>query len=133
MPQMLIHHVALVTRDLDRAVAFYEEVFGLVRLERPPFATKGVWFACGAQQVHIIEYEPGSFRAAGVDVNDGHFAFHTDDFEGMVDKLRSLGFSEDAGPDDLKRIVINRNSLAGFAQVYLLDPDRNIIEINAAP
>jgi hypothetical protein len=30
------------------------------------------------------------------------------------------------------RVMVRRNSPAGFPQLYLLDPDRNIIEINGA-
>ena len=30
-------------------------------------------------------------------------------------------------------VMVRRNSPAGFPQLFLLDPDRNIIEINGAP
>ena len=30
------------------------------------------------------------------------------------------------------RMIVRRNGLAGFPQVYLIDPDRNIIEVNGA-
>jgi len=31
------------------------------------------------------------------------------------------------------RVMVRRNGLAGFPQLFLLDHDRNIIEINGAP
>ncbi len=31
------------------------------------------------------------------------------------------------------RVMIRRNGRADFPQLFLLDPDRNIIEINGAP
>ena len=59
--------------------------------------------------------------------------FNTDDFEGFVAKLAAHGFREDAGDDDPRRLLVKRNGLAGFPQLYLIDPDRNVIEVNGAP
>lgn len=30
------------------------------------------------------------------------------------------------------RILVNRSGIAGFLQLYVVDPDRNIIEVNTA-
>ena len=46
--------------------------------------------------------------------------------------LWSRGYREDAGADDPKRMVLQPYATAGFPQIYVLDPDRNVIEINAA-
>ncbi len=133
MPLVALHHVSLLSTDLERSVSFYERVFGLKRIARPDFQTAGAWFACGHLQVHVIVYPPGNFRRRGIDRDDMHFAFRTDDFEGFVAHLTAEGFREDTAEDDLQRMVINRSGRAGFPQVYLTDPDRNIIEINGAP
>jgi catechol 2,3-dioxygenase-like lactoylglutathione lyase family enzyme len=131
--ELMLHHVSIVTTDLERAIAFYSDVFELDQMERPPFPIGGVWFSCGAAQVHLVHHPEGTFRERRIDNNDGHFAFRTDDFEGFVARLEACGFRADAEPDDPKRMLLFRNGAAGFGQVYLLDPDRNIIEINAAP
>ena len=47
--------------------------------------------------------------------------------------LTANGFREDALDDDPMPVTVRRNSLAGFPQLYLLDLERNIIEINGAP
>ncbi len=131
---MMLHHVSIVTTDLDQSVAFYRDVFGLERIERPPFSTDGAWFACGALQVHIIVNPVGTFRrVATIDTADGHFAFRTDDFEGCIRGLIAKGFREDAPEGDPRRLRVRRTGPAGFPQAYLLDPDRNIVEINGAP
>ena len=39
------------------------------------------------------------------------------------------GFREDAAENDPMRVIVRRT---GFPQLFLLDPDRNIIEINGA-
>lgn len=132
MPSIALHHVSVLATDLDRSVDFYKKVFDLKPLSRPPFATSGAWFACGHLQVHINVY-PGNFRTRGIDRDDLHFAFRTDDFDGFVEKLRAAGFREDAAEDDPHRMVVVRSGLAGFLQVYVADPDRNVIEINNAP
>jgi hypothetical protein len=75
----------------------------------------------------------GSFRTGNIDNDDCHFAFRIDDFDGALATLTANGFREDAAEDDPMRVMVRRNGLAGFLQLYLLDPDRNIIETNGTP
>jgi glyoxylase I family protein len=134
MTTMLLHHVSYPVRDVEASAAFYEDLFDLTRLSRPPFATPGVWLGCDDRQVHLVFNKSGTFRAStSPDVADVHFAFRTDDFEGMVERLKAAGFSDDLPENNRKRILIIREGLAGFSQLYLLDPDLNTIEVNAAP
>ena len=134
MPELMLHHVSIIVRDLDISLPFYRDVFGLTPITRPPFPFPGAWLGCGALQIHLIVYPGGSFRTSNkIDRNDLHFAFRTDDFDGIVGRLQSMGFDVDAAEGDPKKIFLNRQALAGFPQLYLLDPDRNIIEINGAP
>ena len=78
-------------------------------------------------------YPPGTFRTGEIDGDDCHFAFRTDDFDEALATLTANGFREDAAEDDPTRVMVRRNGLAGFPQLFQLDPDRNIIEINGAP
>lgn len=134
MANLVLHHVSIVVRDLDRAVSFYTEVFGLPRIQRPPFKSQGAWIGVEDRQVHLILYPQGTFRAARkIDINDQHFAFCTTDFEAQVTRLAGLGFREDAPEGDPMQLLVMRNGLASFSQLYLLDPDNNMIEINGAP
>ena len=132
MAQLALHHVNVIVSDLPRSLAFYQKLFGLTMLPRPLFKNAGAWLACDALQVHLSLYPPGSFRTGNVDGADCHFAFRTDDFEGALDVLTANGFREDAAEDDPMRVMIRRDGPAGFPQLFLLDPDRNIIEINGA-
>jgi glyoxylase I family protein len=133
MAQLALHHVNLIVTDLPRSLEFYQNLFGLTIIERPPFKGAGAWLACGALQVHLTLYPPGSFRTGNVDGADCHFAFRTDDFDGALATLTANGFREDAAENDPMRVMVRRNGPAGFPQLFLLDPDRNIIEINGAP
>jgi catechol 2,3-dioxygenase-like lactoylglutathione lyase family enzyme len=128
-----LHHVAVATADLDRSTAFYSETLGLKKLPRPAFSSQGAWYAAGNLKVHIILTPHGTFRATRtIDTGDVHFALRAADFAAAITELKSKGYSEDLPPGDPKALVIVRNSPAGFDQAYLLDPDNNIVEINAA-
>ena len=130
---VVLHHVALVATDPERSADFYQSIFGLERLDRPPFKIEGVWLGCGPSlQLHLTKHLPGNFRSKGVDNNDVHFAFRTDDFEGVLERLTATGFSESAPDDHPTKILVNRSGMAGFLQLYVMDPDRNIIEVNTA-
>jgi catechol 2,3-dioxygenase-like lactoylglutathione lyase family enzyme len=130
---MMLHHVSIVVSDLARSIAFYRDVFGLEQIARPAFNVEGAWFACGALQVHLIVNPGGTFRPrATIDTADTHFAFRTDDFEAVMRGLARRGFREDAQEGDPRRVRVVRDGLAGFPQAFLLDPDRNIIEVNGA-
>ena len=128
-----LHHVSLVTSDLERATEFYRDVFGFKQIDRPPFSTAGTWFSFGPFELHLIVHPGGTFRNnSTIDMADAHFALRVEDFEAAIRHFAAKGFREDAADGDPKRIVVNRKSVAGYPQAYLLDVDRNIIEINAA-
>lgn len=134
MSLLALHHVSIITADLGKSLPFYCDVFGLIEIPRPNLPVAGAWLACGSLQVHLVVYPEGTFRQRPViDRNDWHFAFRTDDFEGVIDRLAALGFREDLPEDDPKCLLVFRSGLAGFPQLYLRDPDSNVVEINAAP
>tara|TARA_R110002126_G_scaffold291750_1_gene456718 strand:+ start:41305 stop:41712 length:408 start_codon:yes stop_codon:yes gene_type:complete len=134
MQNLILHHVSILARDVARSVAFYRDVIGLELLKRPNFAFDGAWFACGDRQIHIIDHPPGTHRSnPAVDIADAHFAFRTDDMDAVLADLTRLGYSETAEEGDPKRMVLLRDSPTGFIQVYLNDPDLNVVEINNAP
>lgn len=128
-----IHHVSLGVTDLERSRKFYREVLGLEELTRPPFNFPGAWFSAGAtQQVHLIVHPHSTLRSGkGLDNRDGHFAVRVASYRQTVEELRKKGYREDAG-DEFQLMRLQPHATAGFPQIYILDPDRNVIEINAA-
>jgi len=127
------HHVSLTSSDLERSKQFYREILQLTEMERPPFDFKGAWFRIGnAQQLHLIVCDNPTFRGAkSVDTRDVHFAVRVRNYWGAVEFLKSKGYREDADSMDLKKMVVRPKAVAGFPQIYILDPDRHVIEINA--
>ena len=67
MAQLALHHVNLIVTDLPRSLDFYQKLFGLTIMERPPFKGAGAWLACGALQVHLTLYPSSSFRTGDVE------------------------------------------------------------------
>ena len=133
-PVVALHHVALPVTDLARSRRFYADVLGLREIERPAaFDFPGAWFALGPSQLHLIERPEGTTRGnKPLDSRDVHFAVRVEDFDAMLAHLHGLGYREDAPPGDARRIKANRRPNAGFPQIFVLDPDRHVIEINSA-
>ena len=72
-----------------------------------------------------------TFRAGkGVNSQDTHWALRVKSFRGALEYLRSKGYGE-GNEDPTRSLRVNRAGPTGFPQIHLMDPDRNIIEINA--
>jgi catechol 2,3-dioxygenase-like lactoylglutathione lyase family enzyme len=119
-----LHHVAVAVSDLDRAKHFYGDLLGLTEIPRPAFSFAGAWYRVGGDRdLHLIVVENPALNAGrNIDTPDAHVAFRVESFRRAREYLESRG-------------VPMRVTLAGptgFPQIHLMDPDRNIIEINAA-
>jgi glyoxylase I family protein len=132
MPNLTLHHVSIVVSNLERSVDFYTNVIGLERLERPPFKSVGAWFGTPHQQIHVNEKPISTDREAKFDPTSFHFAYRVDDIQGMQVKLEKLGYREDSNIENKKRLIFDFHGIAGFPQLFLFDPDCNLVEINAA-
>jgi catechol 2,3-dioxygenase-like lactoylglutathione lyase family enzyme len=128
----LLHHVSVPVTDVSIAKQFYSEILGLQEIARPPFDFEGVWFRVGdGQHLHLIKHSGATFRKGGIDSRDVHFAVRVASYSKAVAFLRSKGYSDSTASGDLKAMKVSRTPVAGFPQIYILDPDRNVIEINA--
>jgi catechol 2,3-dioxygenase-like lactoylglutathione lyase family enzyme len=97
------------------ARAFYGRVLGLVEIPKPvPLAARGgVWFQCGAQQLHLgVEDD---FRPA----KKAHPAFAVDDLDAFAKDLEAGGY----------RVVVDPVQLPGSRRIFTEDPFGNRVEL----
>jgi catechol 2,3-dioxygenase-like lactoylglutathione lyase family enzyme len=135
-----IHHTAISTPDLERAVAFYRDAFGFepafdfswdegneaFRRTHAAPETKGrvVMLERGASRLEIFEYEkPRPAPAPGPRPNADHglchLGFEVKDIEAEVERLRRAGvrFLSDPVPQAYVKVCYGR------------DPDGNLFEL----
>jgi catechol 2,3-dioxygenase-like lactoylglutathione lyase family enzyme len=125
-----LHHVTLPVTDLERSKAFYGEILRLEEIERPPFDHPGAWFALGPGHLHLNVTENPTLRdGKELDSGDVHFAVRVRSYGDALDHLHSKGYAEDGA--GLMRMKVRPHATAGFPQLYILDPDRHVIELNA--
>ena len=125
-----LHHVAFVVSDLERTRDFYVNVLGFEEIIRPTdFVFHGAYFRLGDAEVHVVRektparlrdnapnWEPDELQTGLVH----HVAVMVDSFQPYLDTLRSRGMDRVGGfrvRDDF------------VEQVYVADPDGNIIEL----
>jgi glyoxylase I family protein len=119
-----MHHVAVVVTDLGKAKHFYGEILGLRESgERPNFSFPGAWYNIGSQQLHLIVHDQSRTlrHTLQIDSMDGHFAIRVKDMQQLLKRLDSFGVTYDSRPQ----------SITGWHQVFVTDPDGNVIELNA--
>ena len=129
----LLHHVSITVSDLERSTEFYRDTLRLTEIARPPFPFPGAWFQIGeTQHLHLIVHSGATVRGLkGIDTRDNHFAVRVASYRKALEFLRSKGYTEDGDDLDLRKMKLQPHATAGFPQIYILDPDRDIIEINA--
>lgn len=125
-----LHHVSLPVTNLERSKAFYGDVLGLKEIARPAFEFAGAWYGVGDRQLHLIVHDKPTLRTRAIDSHDVHFAMRVTSYRETVAFLQSRGYSSETR-DDTKRLRENQWGKAGFPQLFILDPDRHVIELNA--
>lgn len=126
-----IHHVAVAVSDLARAKEFYSNFLGLKEIARPAFPFGGAWYSAGSRDLHLIVADDPTFREGKhVNSQDGHLAIRVTSFSRALHYLESNGYRP-SHEDPLKSMRLALHGPTGFPQIHIMDPDRNVIEINA--
>lgn len=136
-----IHHTALSTRDADRLVRFYRELFGFeVEFDFPwdesneafekshavgKTAGRVVMIANGASRLEIFEYRKPAPRSdiagrANADLGIAHFSIEVRAIEQEYARLAAAGMKFQSG-------LVTQTPTIQMA--YGRDPDGNIIEL----
>ena len=113
MEPLGVHHVSIMTPDVEVGLAFYTEVLGLtVRSDRPDFGIGGAWLDAGEQQVHLVE------GATPTEAGQ-HFALRVGDLDAVVAELRERGLD-----------VADPFATGVGRQTTVRDPFGNVVELN---
>jgi len=113
-----VHHVSLCVQDLDASLAFYCDLLGLKKIERPEFGIPGAWLETGNAQVHLIvapeEVDTGR-PPEKLSPLANHTSFAITDYQKTVDFFESKGLE-----------VVQTSPKIG--QLWITDPSGHIIE-----
>jgi glyoxylase I family protein len=118
-----LHHVSINVTDLERAKRFYGDVLGLEEIARPPFDFEGAWYQLGDRQLHLIVHPPTHTLRGTTEISsrEGHFAIAVRSYSEARAHLQAAGIPFDARPW----------GRTPWAQIFLSDPDGNLIELSA--
>jgi|SRR5699024_7249495 len=119
-----IHHISVACLDIERSKNFYGDILGLKEITRPAFDFAGAWYELGmGQQLHLIVVGQSDYIRANKDIptRDNHIALST---IGKYDEIIAY-LKENSVP-----FYENTKTKSGFVQVFCLDPDQHIIELN---
>lgn len=122
----LIHHMNVAIDDVDRAREFYGRVLGLPEIKRPNVGRPGLWFGCGANELHLSVQPDLRGGATGMSLqpgdrpgrSGGHVAFTmSGSLDDIVRHLNASGIAYARGQ-------------AGLPQIFCEDPAGNLVELN---
>jgi catechol 2,3-dioxygenase-like lactoylglutathione lyase family enzyme len=114
-----IHHATLLTSDLAKSRAFYEDLLGLhLARNRPQMSFDGVWYDIASnQQIHLMllpNPETGLHRPMHGG-RDRHVALGVKDLHKLKECLEAAG-------------IPCTTSQSGRNAVFCRDPDQNALE-----
>jgi len=128
MPVEALDHVNIITADLEGTARFYAELFGLEPRDGPPPLThahaRWMYDAAGRAVIHINSLECP--RAYDREVRAGptgalhHVALRCSGYEQLRAGLIARGLDH----------RINLVSAIGLRQIFVLDPNQVLLELN---
>ena len=116
-----LDHVNLRTTRLDRMIAWYTEVLGMRRGDRPDFAFPGAWLYAGdAAAVHLVGIDAPPATGSEAEPRLEHFAFSASGRAEFEARLEARG-------ERYRRVEIPSFAIV---QINLWDPDGNHLHVD---
>src|SRR5260370_28698626 len=109
-------HAGLLITDLEQSKRFYTGILGLREKPRPDFDFPGAWYDLGECELHLIVTREPLPPADARPSRDFHVSFLIEDYDGTKQALHKAG-------------VEFREGSSGLAQIFVRDPDGNLIEL----
>lgn len=123
-----LHHITLISADIERSIAFYRDTLGLGIVRDAPSdddpGTRHVWFGAvdgsPGRLLSVMEYPQLPSGVVGTGSTQ-HFALAVDSAEELDAWQRYLTESDVECSEVFDR--------GGFRSLYLRDPDGHIVEL----
>jgi catechol 2,3-dioxygenase-like lactoylglutathione lyase family enzyme len=112
-----LDHCGIYAKDLEKAVAFYKDIFGWEERKRSGSGDVKICVLDMGKGLLEIVQRPGSPGTPPVG-NWSHLALHVDDWDMKVKKLEGMGFQ-------LRKVNMGNGSHIAFFS----DPDGHMVEI----
>lgn len=134
LPLASFNHIAREVLCLEKTMKFYCEILGFQQIPRPPFEAVGVWLIGYGLSLHLVQTKYRKERALLQQQRIKHFAKSFP----RVDHIAFITQDLDA----IRKVLEKQNiyyrhdkvEVAGIEQIFLFDPDGNVIEVsNCAP
>eukprot|EP01039_Chlorochromonas_danica_P005814 gene5814-6402_t len=134
LPLTSFNHISKEVLDIDNSKRFYMDILGFREIPRPPFSNEGSWLIGYGLNLHLV-------TTTTVDDQKENRRSRLDHFTTAlpaVDHIAFLTFDLDEirRTLDQKQVYYKHASPphTGIHQIFLFDPDGNVIEIsNCAP
>ncbi len=133
--KLKLHHLNFATKNVPAMDTFYRDVLdmqtipgmGRTRIKDQGYPGDVAFISDGAMQLHIAEKDMNIGFRTGKAVNPvdrGHIAFRTDDIAAFKKRLDAKG---------VKYADFGDWAMTGWMQIFLYDPDGNVVEVHQAP
>ena len=121
---VVISHIALHVRDLQKSTSFYKEIMQLTSIPEPFNTGNHSWFQIGERcQLHLIA---GAKDDVTLHINN-HISFSTHSVDDFAKRLNAAGVSY-YDPFEKRGVVYVRPD--SIKQIFFQDPDGYWLEMN---
>jgi len=107
-----IRHLAIKTKSPERLAVFYEQVFGLKRINAEPGGA--IYMSDGYLTLALLRNR-GEATPSGIN----HFGFHVESIEDIEEKLKSF-----------EEPLVQRPANRPYAEYRAMDPDGNLFDVS---
>ncbi len=119
MRPVAINHVSIPARDVEAAMRWWRDTFGMEQISSPNFGFPVRWLRLGEFQLHIFHSDEAPNLGQ-------HFGIEVEDFEAAYLALKEAGIFDVSGA----RTAFLYELPSGQLQMYFRDPFGNLVEVN---
>lgn len=121
----VLNHIAFYVVNLQKSVAFYQNIIGLDTIPEPFHDGRHKWFSIGSGHLHLIE---GAKEVASHNKN-AHLCLSVASVDAFTVQLQKANLPYEDWKGQPQAVTLR---VDGVKQIYFKDPDGYWIEINDA-